>query len=194
MITRLVKLYRDSGFFLFILRMPIRAVKRLLDLTSTQFYSLVLGQFQGGIIEWGVRIENPKNVFIGKNVYISNGTKIISESSEGRLVIGDFVQIGLNCHIDHTGNIEIGNFCHISEQVFIFSHSHGHNPRSKPVPIDKQIGSETWIGVRAIILESAGYIASNTLIASASLVAKSVSEPSQVIGGVPAKFIKARYE
>lgn len=146
----------------------------------------------GSRIEFGARIENPRTVFLGKNVLIGKGTLIVSEIPTAHLRIGDNVQINRSCHIDHTGSLEIGEGTLISEEVAIYSHSHGRDPRSPARPIGKTIGKNCWIGARSIILENAKVIPNNTLIAAGSVVTKSFEEEGVILAGPPATRIATR--
>lgn len=67
---------------------------------------------------------------------------------------------------------------------------------SEPLDIDKKysiiIGNDVWIGAGAIISEGVK-IGDGAIIASYSLVTKDVA-PYSIVGGVPAKVIKYRFE
>jgi acetyltransferase-like isoleucine patch superfamily enzyme len=61
-----------------------------------------------------------------------------------------------------------------SEEVTIFSHSHGYDPRSKAVPMDLCIEKNVWVGYRAVILESCSKIHQGVIIAACGLVSKNL--------------------
>lgn len=190
---RLRSLLGSSGLILFVLRLPFRLTKAIADLATTRLYGMFLGSMgSGSHIEFGVRIESPRNVHLGKNVRIGKGTLIVSEIASARLRIGDSVQINRSCHIDHTGNLEIGASSLISEGVIIYSHSHGNDPRSSARPIEKKIGENCWIGARSMILENASVLPNNTLVAAGSVVTKSFESDGKVLAGLPAKEITDR--
>jgi hypothetical protein len=142
------------------------------------------------IIEFGVHIEAVKNVSIGENVYISRGVRIVSENSSGILTINDRVHIGNNCHIDHTGDVLIGDDTLFSENVLLYSHSHGKNPRSMAVPMNKNIGKGCWFGVNSIILEGATKINDGTVLAAGGIITKSALESNGIYVGIPARKLK----
>lgn len=190
---RLRSLLAGSGPILFLLRLPFRVVKTTADLTTTKLYGLFLGSMgSGSRIEFGVRIENPRNVFLGKNVHIGKGTLIVSENATSQLRIGDNVQINRSCHIDHTGTLEIGEGTLFSQEVIIYSHTHGNEPSAPARPIQKKIGENCWIGTRSIILENASFIPRNTLIGAGSVVTKSFTEEGMILAGLPANKIATR--
>lgn len=190
---RLKLLLEGSGPVLFALRLPFRFWKSVLDLGTTRLYGLFLADMGPGCrIEFGARIESPRKVLLGKNVSIGKGTLIVSEITDATMVVGDNVQINRSCHIDHTGNLQIGSDTLISEEAVIYSHSHGVDPRSVPTPMAKSLGRNCWIGSRAILLENALSVADDTLIAAGSVVTKSIDEPGGIVAGVPAKRVSDR--
>lgn len=193
-ITKRTKdLLAESGVLLFALRLPFRVLKVAADKINTLFYGFFLAELGPGCcIEFGVRIEGAKNVAIGRNVRIGKGTLLISEIKTAKLRIGDRVQINRSCHIDHTGGLTIGEDTLISEETIIYSHSHGVDPHSVPKPIAKMIGSNCWIGARAMLLENASTIADSTLVAAGSVVTKSIHDEGGIFAGVPAKRIGDR--
>jgi acetyltransferase-like isoleucine patch superfamily enzyme len=110
-------------------------------------------------------------------------------------------------------NAEIGRFCSIASSVSIGPGMHKTDGVSthpafylKNTPLVKvfskidmiptsskvNIGHDVWIGERAIILDGVT-IGSGAIIAAGSVVNKDV-EPYSIVGGVPAKHIKFRYD
>lgn len=190
---RLKNLLAGSGPVLFLLRLPFRLTKTVADVGTTRLYGMFLGAMGPDCrIEFGARIENPRYVFLGRDVKIGKGTLIVSEISNAELHIGDGVQINRSCHIDHTGHLRIGAGTLLSEEAMIYSHSHGIDPRSKPCPIRKEIGADCWIGARAILLDNAETLADNTLVAAGSVLTKSIDTAGSIYAGVPAKRIADR--
>lgn len=111
----------------------------------------------------GVRIRTTRISF-GINVSIDRGVEIGGAGTEGFVQIGDDVQINRDCKIDCTGRLEIGSRVTISEQVIIYTHSHGSDPRSKDRPHTVTIGDNSWLGARAIILSSARKIGKDSIV------------------------------
>lgn len=175
--------FKQHGVLLGLFRLPFRLIEKLLNVINTLRWKLLLKNVgPKTIIELGVVIENPRQVVIGSMVRVKRGAFLIAENLDGLLVIESSVQINNNVRIDHTGNILIGANTMISDGVKIYSHSHGRNPRSNPVPIDKEIGANTWIGVDAVILENCHMVGSNVIIAACSVVTKDVPSNSFVKG------------
>ena len=143
---RLKTLLAGSGPVLFLLRLPLRVTKTVADIGTTRLYWVFLGAMGPGCsIEFGARIENPRYVFLGRDVKIGKGTLIVSEIPNAELHVGDGVQINRSCHIDHTGHVRIGAGTLLLEEAIVYSHSHGIDPRSEPRPILKEIGVNCWI-------------------------------------------------
>jgi acetyltransferase-like isoleucine patch superfamily enzyme len=189
----LLRLYSDSGPFLFIIRIPLKAVKFILDRLVTQFYKFTLkGVGSEFSMEWGVVIESPGRVLIGNNVHIGKGTKILSESNSGSLTLGNNVEIGRECRIDITGNIVVKDNVLMSRGCQILTHTHGYNPHSKPESSDLLIEQSVWLGSDVCIMHSCEFIAASTILATRALVTKSVLEKSSILGGVPASLIGKR--
>lgn len=187
---KLNRLYSDSGFLLFLIRLPQKVIKFLLDKIVTQFYRLTLKHVGKGFsIEWGAVIESPGRVSIGDNVHIGKGTKILSENNLGSLRLGNNVEIGRECRIDITGNIIVKDNVLFSRGCQILSHSHGYNPRSKPEGKDLLIADFVWLGADVCIMDNCDFIAEYSIIATRALVTKSIMENKSIVAGIPAVVI-----
>lgn len=71
---------------------------------------------ENAIIEDGVRIFHPENVYIGNNVYIGHDT-ILKGYYAGLMRIGNNVWIGQQCFFHAGGGLTIGNNVGIGPQV-----------------------------------------------------------------------------
>ena len=105
------------------------------------------------------------------------------------------------------GNLKIGNYCSIAPDVsFVIDGEHNYKLIStypfkqrylggKDVSESKGdivIGDDVWIGYRATIL-SGVKIGQGAVVAAGAVVTKDVP-PYAIVGGVPAKVIKYRFE
>jgi acetyltransferase-like isoleucine patch superfamily enzyme len=108
-----------------------------------------------------------KNLTIGKRVFINSGCKF---QDQGGISIGDDVLIGHN--------------------VVIATLNHSFDPEHRgdlePRPV--KIGNKVWIGANATILPGVT-IGDGAIIAAGAVVTKDVA-PRNMVGGVPARFIK----
>lgn len=126
--------------------------------------------------------------YLGSNVNIERGAKFTPE-----LKIGDNSGIGIDSEV--YGPVVIGNGVLMGPEVVIYTHNHAHKSgidfgsqgyeTVKPV----RIGDNVWIGRRAMFMPGSE-VGNNVVVAAGAVVTKKF--PSNVIvGGVPAKIVKA---
>lgn len=137
----------------------------------------------------------------GFNVGVAQDTIVTSD-----VIIGDYSYINSNSFIE---NCVIGKFCSISSGVHIAPFEHTLTYKTThPIlynkmygftkSIDKTkrrkvtIGNDVLISINAIILEGIS-IGDGAVIAAGSVVTKDVN-PYEIVGGVPAKLIKYRFD
>lgn len=115
------------------------------------------------------------------------------------LTIGDHVSINRGCNISAGGGLTIGDHVSIGHATSIITADHGFADPGTPIkyqphrPAAVRIGANVWIGARVVIL-SGVEIADGTIVAAGSVVTKSVLEPDTIVGGVPARRIKSRFD
>ena len=109
-----------------------------------------------------------QNITVGKNVFINSG-----------------------CCFQDQGGIEIGDDVLIGQQVVIATLNHDLIPekRGSMLPAPVKIGNGVWIGAHATIL-SGVTIGNGAVVAAGAVVTKDVPA-NTVVGGVPAKILKA---
>ena len=98
-----------------------------------------------------------------------------------------------NCHIRSAERIKIGDECSLGWNVQINTddgHSILHDGKAvKPVgSID--IGNHVWLTSNTIVTKNVK-ISDGCIVAQGAVVAKSISAPKVLVGGVPAKVIKS---
>ena len=144
------------------------------------------------------------NTVFGKNNIIYDNTTIVN------CKIGDYTYIGGSNKIQNT---IIGKFCSIGPEVRIGLGIHptnlnstypGFYTNSEYYRVEKlydfngeeykqvEIGNDVWIGARATILDGVK-IGDGAIIATGAVVTKDVP-PYAIVGGVPAKIIKYRFD
>jgi len=183
--------------------MPIGLIKGLLTLANNNARDIEnKKRFPQSIIDPGSSFTSDSTV--GQNSHILTGA-IVNHSH-----IGHYTYCSRNALIQNT---TIGHFCSIANDVAIGLGAHPlnlfttspvfykkHNPLGITL-IDKdldfaeyksiQIGSDVWIGAKAIIMDGVS-ISHGAVIAAGSVVTKNVP-PYAIVGGVPAKIIKYRF-
>lgn len=120
--------------------------------------------------------------------------KSVSISYPERLTIGNQSGLGLRTVINCHAEVNIGNRVLMGPEVMIFTANHKWNETEKTFykqgfhakPIN--IGDDTWVGARAIILPGVT-IGKGVIIAAGAVVNSDVPDYF-IVGGVPAKFIK----
>jgi acetyltransferase-like isoleucine patch superfamily enzyme len=163
---------------------------RIGDKLATLIWSGNLAFFgRNSVIQRNVTIRYPGRVTIGSNCSVAAFTTLTSEFNDSCITIEDNVLINRNVRLDYSGNLTIGRNALISENVMIYTHSHGHDPRSVPVKTALLIGENVWIGANVTICEGVGQIASGSIVATGAVVTRKIVVPG-VYGGVPARLIK----
>lgn len=138
----------------------------------------------------------------------NNSISLLNESPINQIFIGKYTYGNINALIfDSKTKLIIGSFCSIAPNVtFIPSADHYLNHIStypfKSKIIDGSlegiskgdivIGDDVWLGYGSTVL-SGVHIGQGAIIASGSVVTKDVP-PYAIVGGVPAKVIKFRFE
>lgn len=141
-------------------------------------------------------------IFGHRNIVYDNSILVNS-------TIGDYTYIGGNCKIQYA---TLGKFCSVGPEVRIGLGIHplnlkstypGFYTNSKYYSVEKlydfvgeeyeqiEIGNDVWIGARATILDGVT-IGNGAVIATGAVVTKDVP-PYAVVGGIPAKILKYRF-
>lgn len=142
-----------------------------------------------------VRVDRPWALRMGQRCEVEADVwvKIVDDSAT--IEIGEHVFLGRGVEIDAMQKIEIGAHSLLAPQVFISDHSHLHATGSR---IDQQaaiarpvaIGSDVWIGTRAVILMGVT-IGDGAIVGAGAVVTRDVAA-NQIVAGVPARVIGAR--
>lgn len=124
------------------------------------------------------------------------------------VALGRYSTLGDNCLLRGGGRIEVGSFCSIGGGVVMISENHAldrlttyplalymglRDAEGDFAPADIVIGSDVWIGERAIVLAGAR-VGSGCVIGAGSVVPRGEYEPYTVLAGVPARPIKKRLD
>lgn len=131
---------------------------------------------------------NLNNVILDDFTYIASNTAIINT------VIGKYCSIGPDCKIGlgkHPSKVFVSThpifFSTIKQAQITFSDKDYFEEFENII-----IGNDVWIGANALIIDGVK-ISDGAIIAAGSVVTKDVP-PYAIVGGVPAKIIKYRFE
>jgi acetyltransferase-like isoleucine patch superfamily enzyme len=102
--------------------------------------------------------------------------------------LGDHVWFGDNCGIGGPGQVTIGSHVAIAHNTYFETANHDLLTM-KAIPGDIRIGDNVWIGCRSLILPEVT-VGDHAVVAAGSVVTRNVP-PYTLVGGVPAKPIKA---
>lgn len=178
-----------AGVLTWPLVLPLALLSRLSDLAfRTVSESLSVIPYIFGII---VRYEFYRFALsgCGKNVHVEFGAIFI----ERRISIGSNILIGRYCILHHC---DIGDYVLIGERCTFLSGSRQHACERTDVPMALQgghkkrisLGSDSWIGSHAIVMESVG---SGAIVAAGAVVTRRV-EDNAIVAGNPAKVVRMR--
>jgi acetyltransferase-like isoleucine patch superfamily enzyme len=152
------------------------AVNRVMGIESrfrVFFYSRFFSIGEETIILSGFKVRNPEKIKIGKRGYIN-----------------------INCFMQGSGGVEIGDDVIIGPNVSFYSENHNFLDKKKLIKDQgftrKKIivGNDVWLGANVTILPGIS-LGDGCVVGAGAIVTKSFPSYS-VIAGVPAKKIKER--
>lgn len=136
------------------------------------------------------------NCYLGRGTYIANNT-VLKHTKIGRFTsIGPYVTTIFGNHPTQTFVSTHPAFFSTRAQCGItFTAENKFQEFASPLPCNPKysisIGNDVWIGAKVILLDGVK-IGDGAVVASGALVNKDI-EPYTVVGGVPAKIIKKRF-
>ena len=172
------------------------------NIGSIFFYWCFHNQFK----HWGrntkifkpLRIEGMKNISLGKDVRIKNGSWMaalpLTGASDCSIVVGDGTVIGHYNHIYSTKCIVIGRNVLMADKVYISDNLHEYIDINIPIlrqPVRQigvvHIGDGSWIGENACIMGAR--VGKQCVIGANSVVTKDIPDYCVAVGA-PARVIK----
>jgi acetyltransferase-like isoleucine patch superfamily enzyme len=173
-----------------------RPIRRFRSHGDGSFEREQLGRVDDSVVlEAGVRIFDPQNVFIESNVYIGHDTHMVGYHS-GRLCIGADSWIGPGCYLHGAGTLDIGRRVGIGAGVHIITSVHIEEGRSTPILYSDLtmaavvVEDDVDIGVGATILPGV-HIGRGVQIGAGTVVTHDVPEYA-IVAGVPARVLRMR--
>ncbi|WP_299325045.1 DapH/DapD/GlmU-related protein [uncultured Maribacter sp.] len=165
-----------------------------------------------------------KKHIIGENAKVGYSSKLIGNNIIGENCSFIGSKLGFASYISkdtHLQDVKIGNYCSIGPNVlsihgthptkkyvsthpaffstdFAYSYTKEQLFKEKPEPLESNepyktlIGNDVWVGASVNIIEGVK-LGDGCIVAAGSLVNKDV-EPYSIVGGVPAKHIRYRFE
>ena len=181
--------HKFSGIPLLIIQLTNISFHRLLDSISSFLWGHNLYAVGPNTrIQSNVVFRYPSNITLAASVLIGRNVHLTSESSSSLCEIGYGSQINRSVCLDFTGGLHIGERVLISENVTIYTHSHGFNPRSKPEKKPLFIDNDVWIGAHSLVLDGVDRIGKGAIVAAGSVVTRDVPD-GVIVAGVPARKI-----
>lgn len=120
--------------------------------------------------------------------------------SPEKISLGSHVSINRNCEFDAAGGeIKVGNYVMFGQNCLIITPNHGYQNPDAPImfqPMTENkpiiIEDDVWLAANVTVL-SGVTIGQGAVVAAGAVVTKDV-EPYSIVGGVPAKLIKYRFD
>ena len=143
----------------------------------------------------GSNVNLGSNVAIASNVEIRSGVEIDNYSyvNQGTTIvsgkIGKYTSIGCNCQIGLSEHPT--NYISTSPHIYGKNNIFGIKEYWCEIFSPPTIGNDVWVGNNCIILQGVK-IGDGVIIAAGAVVTKDV-EPFTIVGGVPARRIKKRF-
>lgn len=143
------------------------------------------------------------DIIIGENVWMYG--HILSQN-HGKIILEDFVKIGINCFIGAVNYVKIGKETAIADNVHIVdNNNHPINPIDRRImrhtPVGSQermwkfsdnapiiIGENVWIG-NGVRINKGVRIGDNSIIAANSVITKDIPA-NAIAAGNPGKIVK----
>lgn len=101
-----------------------------------------------------------------------------------RLSIGQFCFFNAGCFFDLHGDIVIGDYVSLGQQVMLLTRTAETSLPPRPVRIEAGV----WLGARSVILPGVT-VGRGAIVAAGAVVAEDVP-PDTLVGGVPARVIR----
>ncbi|MFA5961772.1 MAG: acyltransferase [Parcubacteria group bacterium] len=132
---------------------------------------------------------------IGKRVFIAKGCYLMSPAG---IELGNCVTINRNSTISGQGGLKIGNNVMIASNCSILTSHHKFEKKEVPMMFQGEkrgsvvIEDDVWLGVNVVVSPGVT-IGTGAIVGANAVVTKNV-EPYSIVAGVPARFIRNRFD
>ena len=183
-------------------RLIFRFRRHYMPLTMSAFrsgYWRLLGMHVGSQVRLGKLVVTwPHKVALGAQCSLEQGVYFNAAGGHSAAIaidIGAGTFIGSGCEFNAIESIRIGPNCLIASGSRFIDHNHGTD-MGTPMKLQPEIsapirvGSDVWIGTNSVVLKGVT-IGDGAIVAAGSVVTKPV-EAYTIVGGIPARLIRAR--
>ena len=186
----------------FVQKLIFRLRRHSLPLTTSALRAIYwrsLGMHISSHVRLGkIVVTWPHKVALGASCSLEQGVYFNAAggySSGVAIDIGAGTFIGSHCEFNAIESIRIGQNCLIASGSRFIDHNHGTEmgtPMKLQPEISQpiQVGSDVWIGTNCVVLKGVT-IGDGAIVAAGSVVTKPV-ERYTIVGGIPARLIRAR--
>lgn len=146
---------------------------------------------------------------VGAGARIGHNCVVWSSFIGDQVRLGDGTAVGHNSRIGGEAEVNIGKYCAIAANCFVFATHHNHRARTiyslrlmkeartRMLPPDCysipiSIGHDVWLGRNVQVLAGAK-IPTGCVVGAGAVVTQKEFEPYTILGGVPAKPIGQRF-
>ena len=134
------------------------------------------------------RVETGADISIGAHSYV-NGGMVMPHVDIGRFCsLAYGVTIGIDSHDFHTASTHP----FITSRSFDPAFENPYAPKLKRFLLRTEIGHDVWVGQNAVILRGVK-VGTGAVIAAGAVVTQDVP-PYAIVGGLPARVLKYRFE
>jgi acetyltransferase-like isoleucine patch superfamily enzyme len=186
---------RHSAFALPFVVLSV-ALRRVAETMRLIYWRKVFGWEIGHNVRVHLSVHIPRKLIVrlGDGVVLARRIEINTDTCTGILEIGNNTNIAQDCSLDVSGKLKIGANVTISEGVAIYTHSHGRNPRRKPIGHTVIIDDDVWICTRALVLSSARTIGARAIIGAGEIVREPVPSDSLFVRTCEHEAISAQQD
>ena len=138
--------------------------------------------------------ETNEGISLGRGVFVGRNT--ILSCKNGNIKIGDGANIGFNCEIFSSSNVELGENVLMAAYCYIIGGGHEFRDTAVPVVEQKEVSSginiwtNVWLGAGVKVLDGVS-IGKDAIIGTSAVVTEDIAEGSIAVG-IPAKVVKKR--